>query len=42
MEAATSGSVFAACLDEVLLPELRHHELGAVPVMDSLLALPLG
>ena len=36
VEAATSGAVFHACLDEVLLPELRRVKPGAVLVMDNL------
>ena len=36
VEAATSTTVFHACLDEVLLPELRRTKPDAVPVMDTL------
>jgi transposase len=36
VEAATSGAVFHAYLDEVLLPELRRAKPGAVLVMDNL------
>ena len=36
VEAATSGAVFHAYLDEVLLPELRRVKPGAVLVMDNL------
>src|SRR5690348_12989765 len=38
VEAATSGSVFAAYLDQVLLPELRRSKPDAVLVMDNLSA----
>ncbi len=36
VEAATSGAVFHAYLDEVLLPELRRAKPDAVLVMDNL------
>ena len=36
LEAATSGAVFHAYLDEVLLPELRRTKPDAVLVMDNL------
>ncbi len=36
VEAATSGAVFHAYLDEVLLPELRRSRPDAVLVMDNL------
>ena len=36
VEAATSGAVFHAYLDRVLLPELRRAKPDAVPVMDNL------
>ena len=38
VEAATSGAVFAAYLDQVLLPELRRTKPDAVLVMDNLRA----
>jgi transposase len=38
VEAATSGAVFAAYLDRVLLPELRRTRPDAVLVMDNLAA----
>src|SRR5688572_12935909 len=38
IEAATSGAVFAAFLDQVLLPELRATKPDAVLVMDNLAA----
>jgi transposase len=38
VEAATSGAVFAAFLDQVLLPELRRTKPDAVLVMDNLRA----
>jgi transposase len=38
VEAATGGAVFAAYLDQVLLPELRRTKPDAVPVMDNLRA----
>jgi transposase len=38
VEAATSGAVFAAYLDRVLLPELRRIRPDAVLVMDNLAA----
>ena len=36
VEAATSGSVFHAYLDQVLLPVLRNRKPDAVVVMDNL------
>ncbi len=36
--AATSGAVFLAHLDRVLLPELRRGKPDAVPVLDNLRA----
>ena len=36
VEAATGGAVFHACLERVLLPELRRSEPDAVLVMDNL------
>ena len=36
VEAATGAAVFHACLDRVLLPELRRAKPGAVLVMDNL------
>jgi len=36
VEAATGTTAFHACLDEVLLPELRRTEPDAVPAMDNL------
>ena len=38
VEAATSGAIFAAYLEQVLLPELRRRKPDAVPVMDNLSA----
>ena len=38
VQAATSGAVFAAYLDRVLLPELRRAKPDAVLVMDNLAA----
>ena len=38
VDAATSGAVFAAYLDQVLLPELRRSKPDAVLVMDNLRA----
>ena len=38
VEAATSGAVFLAYLDQVLLPELRRTKPDAVPVLDNLRA----
>ena len=36
VEAATSGTIFAAFLEQVLLPELRRRKPDAVLVMDNL------
>ena len=38
VEAATDGAIFAAYLDQVLLPVLRKHKPDAVLVMDNLRA----
>ena len=36
VQAGTSAAVFRACLDKVLLPELRRSKPGAALAMDSL------
>ncbi len=42
IEAATDGAIFAACLEQVLLPALRQRKPDAVLVMDNLRAHKTG